>query len=559
MQILNTTIQNRSKQQRLSSAHIVPMHHVDDNRVVDFLQSLDLFQAPKEQLLFSIGHALLIGNTNPAVIRFLKAYDFNVVKVEHIPKASFDLLGSVYQYLNSKRENLENGSFYTGKTIAKDMLSDLSFDCGEIIFDPSCGSGAFLFHSEAPPGQIYGVDSDPTAVMIAKFNYFIKFPDAPDPNLFHEDFFSWFASNSDMKFDYIIGNPPYGAGLDKSKIPSRWIDSGESFSYFTELGFSLLKPKGFLRYLVPEALLNVKRHTDVRLFILNKTNLRRIKKYSSGFSGVMSDVYMIELNTASDDFTLFEDTATARIPRKIFWDLKNNIFANLSSDDLEIIDKSNSLKKYDLSASIFALGVVTGDNKTMLLQKPIPGSEHIYTGKDVHKYRLGAPKNYLFFDRNRLQQVAPEYIYRFSDKLVYKTISKALRFALDSSGSLTSNSANLLIPQLPGYDIVSVLALLNSDLYSFLHIKLFGGVNKVGKENLVALPFPELTAVQNTTLQRLTRDVFISGDDLELQAYINFEIFGLTELEVEHINSELLRCLSAKNPGARKSLTSASD
>jgi len=137
--------------------------------------------------------------------------------------------------------------------------------------------------------------------MIAKFNYFLKFPKASAPNLYCDDFFAWFSRNKNLRFDYIVGNPPYGANLDLSKIPTKYISSGESFSYFIEFGYELLKEKGVFRYLLPDALLNVKRHTDVRDFILEKTNLKTVKKYSKKFSGVMSDVYMVELNRDNSD------------------------------------------------------------------------------------------------------------------------------------------------------------------------------------------------------------------------------------------------------------------
>ena len=87
------------------------------------------------------------------------------------------MLGYIYQYLNSKRENLVRGSFYTDYKIAKDFVNDLDFSKNQLILDPSCGSGSFLFNSYTSSNQIFGVDNDPIAIMIAKFNYFIKFID----------------------------------------------------------------------------------------------------------------------------------------------------------------------------------------------------------------------------------------------------------------------------------------------------------------------------------------------------------------------------------------------
>lgn len=535
MKIINTTIQNRTKGDRLRSTHLVPHHHTDTDDLSEFLMSLRNFTVPKQQLLYSIGVKLLANNKNPAVLQLLKEYKLKAVEVPNIPEGVFDLLGSAYQYLNSKMENLKRGIFYTGKDLAVQLTSDLAFADGQMLLDPSCGSGSFLFHSDAPPGQLVGIDSDPIGVMIAKFNYFLKFPSAPPPQIYCSDFFAWMRENPNVKFEYIIGNPPFGANLDISQIPSKHIISGESFSYFIEYSFGLLSPNGCLRFIVPESLLNVKRHTDIRDFILDQTNLHKIIRFSKKFAGVMSDMYMIEVNKKRGTRTLFIDSSEIKMDRQIFRDLKNHIFVHLSDTDLSIIEKSKLKKSFDLSESIFGLGVVTGNNAEFLADVPRKGFEPIYTGKEVTKYQLSRPNRYIKFDRDSLQQVAPDEIYRTDSKLIYKTISKTLRFALDESGSLTTNSANIVIPKLPGYDATSVMAMLNSDLYSFLYIKLFGGVNKIGKEHLMALPFPRISVSDHKKIAKLCSAAIVGTSDKALQEFIHHEIFNLTNDEVSHV------------------------
>jgi hypothetical protein len=539
MTFKNTTVQNKSKQERLNNSHTIPSHYFEGPDVVKFLNYLLELPYSKEEILYSLGKYLLGKHDNPSINKFLSEYNYQELDLRDIPGNEFDLLGTAYQYLNSKLENLETGSFYTGKGIALDFVDDLNFESGQTILDPACGSGSFLFRSNANPEQIYGVDADPIAIMIAKFNYFIKFPSASYPNLFCEDFFTWFAENDELRFDFIIGNPPYGANLDLSKVPSQYIFSGESFSYFIEFCYWLLKENGTFRFLLPEAILNVKRHSDVRNFILKYTNLKRIKRYSSKFAGVMSDVYMLELDKTKSSRMIFEDVDKTTIPKSLFKGLKNQIFVNLNKVDMTIIEKVELIQKYNLSESIFGLGVVTGDNKTKLTQVRETGTEHIYTGKEVEKYFLLPPKNYIRFERDKLQQVAPDAIYRAPEKLVYKTISKYLKISLDTSMSLTSNSANIFIPKVPDMDIYEVLGLLNSDLYSYLHLKLFGGVNKIARENLMALPLPKMTAAKHLELRALVQEVMHSKDDRPLQDFINTDIFSLSDQEIAHIKNTL--------------------
>lgn len=536
MLIKNTTIQNKTKQNKLNTQHIIPSHCIFNPKVNDFLKSIINYKGSKESILFSMGCELVRENTNPHLKQFLSEYSFPIVKIENIHYDEFDLLGSTYQYLNSKRENLERGSFYTDYKIAKDFVNDLDFSKNQLILDPACGSGSFLFNSNASSNQIFGVDNDPIAIMIAKFNYFIKFPNGNYPNIFCDDFFNWYLKNKHLIFDYLIGNPPYGANLNLKNINSSHVISGESFSYFIEFGFTLLKDAGIMRYLLPESILNVKKHYDIRKFILNNTNLNKIKKYQTKFAGVMSDLYMLEItNDKNNSDLIFIDNKSTIISKTIFKGLKNLVITHFNQKDVTIIRKVINIQGHNLSNSIFALGVVTGNNKEKLFDNPTDNSEPIYTGKEVNKYKLLLPKKHIIFDRNNLQQVAPDNVYRAPQKLVYKTINKHIKIVLDDTQSLTTNSANIIIPNIIGFDMHTIMGILNSQLYSYLNIKLFGGVNKISKENLQALPIPKISNKQNLYIKELVMKVIETSDDSYLQNYIHKNIFGLSKSEIDYI------------------------
>ena len=536
MIIKNTTIQNKTKQNKLNNQHIIPSHCISNPKVNDFLKSIITYKESKESILFSIGCELVRGNTNPYLKQFLSEYSFPIVKIENIPYDEFDLLGSIYQYLNSKSENLERGSFYTDYKIAKDFVNDLDFSKNQLILDPACGSGSFLFNSNALSNQIFGVDNDPIAIMIAKFNYFIKFPNGNYPNIFCDDFFNWYLKNKHLKFDYLIGNPPYGANLNLKNINCSHVISGESFSYFVVFGFTLLKDVGIMRYLLPESILNVKKHYDIRKFILNNNNINKIKKYQTKFAGVMSDLYMLEItNDKNNNDLIFIDNKSTIIPKTIFKSLKNSVITYYNQKDVTIIQKVTDIQGHSLSNSIFALGVVTGNNKEKLFDTPTDNSEPIYSGKEVIKYKLLPPKKHIVFDRNNLQQVAPDNVYRAPQKLVYKTINKHIKIAIDDTQSLTTNSANIIIPNIIGLDTHTIMGILNSQLYSYLNIKLFGGVNKIAKENLQALPLPKISDKENLYIKKLVMKIVETSDDTYLQNYIHKNIFGLSKSEIDYI------------------------
>ena len=79
------------------------------------------------------------------------------------------------------------------------------------------------------------------------------------------------------------------------------------------------------------------------------------------------------------------------------------------------------------------------------------------------------------------------------------------------------------------------MAFLNSTLFSFMYIKLFGEV-KILKGNLIELPFPEISTTDNEQLSSLVDDV-LSGNSAKREAiedYI-FSIYGFTEEQITYV------------------------
>ena len=537
----NTTIQNQTKVKKLVNSHVQPRHHAKSHEALSYLNGLNpaLYrrQQDRQALLYSIGMTLLGQRLSRTASDCLSEYETDLVLTGDVPNECFDLLGSVYQFLNSKHENLKKGSFYTGPTMADDFVHDLDFSSGQTICDPACGSGVFLFRSEAPPDKIYGIDNDPLAIMIAKFNYFLKFPDGPTPNLECCDFFDWFTRNSDTQFDYMIANPPYGADIELPKDIDTEIESGESFSYFIEFGMKLVKEDGIGRFLVPDALLNVKRHTDIRQILLEDLNLTRIRSYPTKFSELVSDVYQLEIGHGKTSVVSMEGTVSTSLSKEMIRSLKNSIFTFLTTEDIEIIEQARSVGQLSMGSCKFGLGVVTGDNEKWLSDSCGPRMEPIYSGKEVDRFRLLEAKQFIEFDRQNFQQVAPDDIYRTPVKLVYKTISKVPKVAIDYTGSLTTNSANIIIPDLTVMTAESWAAILNSSVASFLYSRMFGGVNKIGKEHLLALPIPPVSKQQMRWIAKELDSASSLGTFERIDEFVAIKLFGLSTTQYDLVRS----------------------
>jgi len=127
-----------------------------------------------------------------------------------------DLLGQVYEYflgMFADAEGKNGGQFYTPACIVKLLVEMLEPYKGR-IYDGCCGSGGMFVQSEKFVEEhqgrigdisIYGQESNPTTVKLAKMNLAIRGIDA---NIKFGDTLAN-DQHKDLKADYILANPPF--------------------------------------------------------------------------------------------------------------------------------------------------------------------------------------------------------------------------------------------------------------------------------------------------------------------------------------------------------------
>lgn len=488
---------------------------------------------------------------NPNVRRFVSEYK-RAARIEFdipdtiLKDANRDWLGFLYQMRIPEGQRNLQGQYYTNHRVVKEMLSGIVIQPNQSFFDPCCGTGAFLMSAGvASLSQLFGVDNDEIAIMIAKANLIALYPnDSVYPQLFCEDYLedTVFSSSNIVgsQFDYICTNPPWGISKTH-QYTSEIIHSGERASLFFVKAFGQLKHRGQLSFLMPSSLLKIRVHHDLRSFIMTKAKIEGISLFNEKFNGVFTDFFSITVSRldAIDTQSYFvkKDGKVLWINKPVVGD-ETEIELNGSEEQeiLALIDKKGN---DNLSNSIWALGVVTGDNKNKLKKEKEIGFEAIYTGKDICKYSLKTPSNYILYDRSQLQQCAKDEYYRCPEKLVYKFISKSLCFAYDDSSSLFLNSANILIPCIDGMSIKTVLAFLNSELFSYYYFKKYSDI-KILKGNLMSLPFPKITCRQNADITEMV-DKVLAGDHRlanSINDYI-YSLYDFSPLIVRKIKNEI--------------------
>lgn len=178
-------------------------------------------------------------------------YDFSILPVEFI--------SNVYERFIGRENQEKKGAYYTPlflvdyiveNTVAGHLRTSDDSSCK--VLDPACGSGIFLVetlrriidHYKAHASSedleverfqnklkdlvldnIYGIDSDESAVQVAAFSIYLtlldyqnpadisdfRFPNLMSSNLICQDSFSQ-SPFEGVEFDYIIGNPPWKRG-----------------------------------------------------------------------------------------------------------------------------------------------------------------------------------------------------------------------------------------------------------------------------------------------------------------------------------------------------------
>ncbi len=465
-----------------------------------------------------------------------------------------DFLGIVYQSLNREGDKSNKGSYYTPSNVIDNSLCQQAFSGGSFL-DPCCGTGNYLLRAvkllHLSPTSIYGFDSDGLAVRIARLNFLLAFPSYDStPNIECLNTLTELATGELLcqtnhllsKIDFIATNPPWGAYKNSliQAHKSCGITSNEAFSLFLSKSLTLLREGGVLSFILPESFLKIKTHSDIRSLILTDTKIVRILKLGRQFTGVFTPAIRLDLikekPTTKWVVEIKKNGNTFHVEQSRFTNNEHQSFdVDVTSNEVHIMNKIYEAKHITLSGNAeWALGIVTGNNEKYVSEHKKIGMEPVIRGSDISKFRLREPQSFIYFDPKSFQQVAKLSLYRASEKLIYKFISKSLAFAYDDKKKLTLNSANILIPHFPEHGIKIVLAFLNSTVFQYIFLKKYS-THKVLRGDLEKLPFPVLLPNTYKHIEMLV-DYIIAGEDRteELESII-FSSFNLSEDEIELI------------------------
>lgn len=479
---------------------------------------------------FSIGEyddlvRALIENKESAVC-FCQTHPL-IFSTDYVYETNEDILGLIYISCKNIGNRKATGSYYTSTKVVKNLINKLDFQNTEKILDPCCGTGNFLIQlpEHITFDSIYGNDIDTASVKITRLNMALKY-NVPISCIYeHITELNYLTSYTTSDFQYIIGNPPWGYEFSEDeKTELRTIfksTSGkniESYDVFIEQALNHLADNGHLAFVLPEAILNVKAHADIRQIILKSCSIKNLDFLGNAFDGVQCPCIILDLqcthsplSTLGMNVNIGGDSFTIKTERKV----SSEYFSFTTADaEYNVMNKIRNVSNasYLLGNADFALGIVTGNNKEYISDKKTELNEMVLKGADICKYHINPTTNYIIFKPESFQQIAPTEMYRAQEKLLYRFISSQLVFAYDDKQTLSLNSCNIVIPKIPGIKMKYVLAILNSRISQFIYKKEFNSV-KVLRSHIENIPIPTVDDSTQDDIITLTEKL-ISGLEL---------------------------------------------
>lgn len=480
---------------------------------------------------------------------------------------SEDVLGLLYISCLNSGNRKATGSYYTPTVVVKELISNLSLDSDlnrKKILDPCCGTGNFLLQlpDNISIDNVYGNDIDSMSVMITRINIALKFMPSSLDVIYRNVTISDYLTEYDRDgFDYVIGNPPWGyefdvdqiALVDKKYKVARGAKT-ESYDVFTEKAIEGTCENGVIAFVLPEAILNVKSHQPIRQIIMERTSIQSLGYLGNAFDGVQCPCIILQLKHTGESFNSVGMKVWGKGNSFVIQTnrtVDSEVFSfTMTDSEYEVIQKIERVQaaQYLKNNATFALGIVTGNNKEYLSDNKTNDNEMILKGSDLLKYRFVPSSNYIKFLPETFQQIAPIEYYRAEEKLLYRFICNQLVFAYDNKQTLSLNSCNILIPNVPSLSCKYIMAILNSKVSQFYFKKMFNSV-KVLRSHIEQIPLPPASKNVQMEIEHLV-DSICGSKDMEyitsVYEKVDVIIAGLFQLNQEEYNM-VVKSVSGEN------------
>jgi len=372
-------------------------------------------------------------------------------------------------------------------------------------------------------------------------------------------------------FDAIVGNPPYGVHLSfkvkeyfKTLYENVHVRTPDTYIYFTALAFKLLKPNGYLGFIVPNNSLYQLENQKLRKLLLDSNMLKVVNLGDGVFNKatVPTCVFIVGKEKGNNHWFEYADIRNDKEilnlnklkfqPFLVEEVLKTpSYIIGIEKDTNTIIEKmrQNSVSIDEIAEEV-ASGISTGADKVFRISTEFAESQNfekkilkpILVGRDINKYLINASDKVLIYTHKKIEIEKFPNIYQYlqnnkeqlsqkretkngtlpfwclhwhrkpelfeNEKIIIRQTADTVIATFDSSQFYTLNSILVLVLKnktLSEYKFV--LAILNSKATNFVYKSLTQEQGRVFAEvkpqNIRKLFIPNINSNQKEKFVRL--------------------------------------------------------
>ncbi|GAA6325732.1 class I SAM-dependent DNA methyltransferase [Fusobacterium ulcerans] len=219
-------------------------------------------------------------------------------------------------------------------------------------------------------------------------------------------------------FDIVIGNPPY---IGFHNVPNKEINKRLFYSangkydfyvLFIEKAFHILKEKGTVNYICPSYFYKRNYGKKLREFILSNSKIKIIIDFSDNqifeTAQTYTCIFLAEKNKQNKESELKIGNS---LDKENYYIKQNNlkepqwiIEKNEENELIQKLKENSKLKLKNITNSI-SQGIVTGDNRTFILDEESLNKNNInmmylkkvFKGKDIGRVDIDKQTNYIFY------------------------------------------------------------------------------------------------------------------------------------------------------------------